>query len=44
MIVDCGVQNFEYDLPTNDIKVIGEFIGFNIQRLDVWAKKNDSYE
>jgi hypothetical protein len=34
IIIDCGVARFENDV---DLQCIGEYIAFNIIRLDVWS-------
>lgn len=34
VVVDCGVMKIESPFFTNDPRCIGEFVGFNIDRLD----------
>lgn len=37
VIVDCGIVEFEDVVSTHDQRCIGEFVAFNIKRLDIWA-------
>ena len=37
VVVDCGIAKFEDAIDTHDARCIGEFIAFNIRRLNVWS-------
>ena len=37
VVVDCGVAKFEDAIDTLDPRCIGEFVAFNIKRLNVWS-------
>ncbi len=40
VVIDCGIQCFEGVIDTKDERCIGSFVGFNILRLNVWAKSS----